>query len=643
MARKRKNLGKDAYCSCLGRFLHPSLHVRDKFPNMNKTKRFTSLRALRLEQRKVRNEDVECVIMTSNEFLDDVGEFIEMYCAKRYVMVNVEGPSLYYFAPNVRINNNITANDDDIEVPVDDQIIEFLNRTSTFHADEEDVQQLQGTVEIDDDNLPAPENIPTPLVNDNACIYDTNWGHSGICSRKMNGATDTKPTLNFPTSYSPTLVDLFDLLFPKAHVENVILKQTNKELKLGPLSYGEFLRWIGLWLLMSTIQGPERHDFWKTNDIDVHDGAPFRLNNLMSRNRFDEILAALTLTDIPPPQYKDRFHYVRQLIDAWNKNINENFKAGWATCLDESMSTWTNQFTCPGFMFVPRKPWPFGNEYHSICCGLSGIMFGVELVEGKDAPKERPFKFEDLGKTVSLLLRLTEPLWGTAKMVVLDSGFCVLKGIIELKKRGVYAAALIKKRRYWPKYIKGDEIKQHFNNKQVGDVDAIRGVFDEQPFHVYGMKEPEYIMLMMTTYGTCERYGKITKRNVNNDEVITFQYPEVIANHFKYRHIVDDHNAKRHAPISIEVVWATKQWEKRVFTFLLAVTEVNVMLAAVYFYNKKQPSMIQFRKDFSKELIYNDLIMKQQEVEEKRVTRSALKDIHELIKIPKKKNLKVVD
>jgi hypothetical protein len=28
-----------------------------------------------------------------------------------------------------------------------------------------------------------------------------------------------------------------------------------------------------------------------------------------------------------------------------------------------------------------------GNEYHSICCGLSGIMYAIELVKGKDHPK----------------------------------------------------------------------------------------------------------------------------------------------------------------------------------------------------------------------------------------------------------------
>jgi hypothetical protein len=84
------------------------------------------------------------------------------------------------------------------------------------------------------------------------------------------------------------------------------------------------------------------------------------------------------------------------------------------------------------------------------------------------------------GKTIGLLLRLTKPVWGTGKVVILDSGFCVLKGIIELKKQGVLAGALVKKRRYWPKYIRGDDIIAHFESKEVGDVDAWHGI----PFHL---------------------------------------------------------------------------------------------------------------------------------------------------------------
>jgi hypothetical protein len=88
-------------------------------------------------------------------------------------------------------------------------------------------------------------------------------------------------------------------------------------------------------------------------------------------------------------------------------------------------------------MYVPRKPHPVGNEYHSICCGESGIMYAIEIVEGKDKPANKVYEYGELGTTASLLLRLTKSIWFTGKVVILDSGFCVLKAIIELAKKGV--------------------------------------------------------------------------------------------------------------------------------------------------------------------------------------------------------------
>ena len=77
------------------------------------------------------------------------------------------------------------------------------------------------------------------------------------------------------------------------------------------------------------------------------------------------------------------------MIVAWNSNMANEFRAGWMTCLDKSMSKWVNKYTCPGYTVVPRKPWPFVNEYHTICCAISGILFALELVEGKNRPKKK--------------------------------------------------------------------------------------------------------------------------------------------------------------------------------------------------------------------------------------------------------------
>ena len=67
-------------------------------------------------------------------------------------------------------------------------------------------------------------------------------------------------------------------------------------------------------------------------------------------------------------------------------------------------------------------------------------------------------------------MRLTEPVWGTGKNVVLDSGFCVLQGLIELKKKGVYAHALIKKRQYWPKHVPGDNVITRDESPRQGQI-----------------------------------------------------------------------------------------------------------------------------------------------------------------------------
>ena len=83
---------------------------------------------------------------------------------------------------------------------------------------------------------------------------------------------------------------------------------------------------------------------------------------------------------------------------------------------------------------------------------------------------------------------MTKPLWHTDKLVMLDSGFFVLKVIVELRKKGVFASALINKCRYCPTFIKGDDVKAHFSDSEVGEFDAWPGYLDSVKFHVRCIK-----------------------------------------------------------------------------------------------------------------------------------------------------------
>jgi hypothetical protein len=113
------------------------------------------------------------------------------------------------------------------------------------------------------------------------------------------------------------------------------------------------------------------------------------------------------------------------------------FLAGWVIymSLDESMSIWHQCWTCPGWIFCPHKPYPLGNKYHTACCALANILFSIELVKGKDSPPQVARDFSANGKARGLLLRMLWPYFYMGQYVVLDSGFCMLKAIIDLPRR----------------------------------------------------------------------------------------------------------------------------------------------------------------------------------------------------------------
>ena len=102
-------------------------------------------------------------------------------------------------------------------------------------------------------------------------------------------------------------------------------------------------------------------------------------------------------------------------------------------------------------------------------------MFVVDFVEGKAYPRQAsPLEFEDLGSnTVGIFWRMMKSYFATGRYVILDYGFCVLKGLIQLRKKNMFVCAVIKKRRYWPSMVPGKEMKDHFGRVEVGETDAI--------------------------------------------------------------------------------------------------------------------------------------------------------------------------
>ena len=77
-----------------------------------------------------------------------------------------------------------------------------------------------------------------------------------------------------------------------------------------------------------------------------------------------------------------------------------------------------------------------------------------------------------------LLLRTTNIYSATDRYVILDSGFCILKGLIQFGKI-FFACAVIKKRIYWPSMVQSKDMEDNFGEVEVGESYSIQGTVDD--------------------------------------------------------------------------------------------------------------------------------------------------------------------
>ena len=97
----------------------------------------------------------------------------------------------------------------------------------------------------------------------------------------------------------------------------------------------------------------------------------------------------------------------------------------------------------------------------------------------------------------------------------------------------------------------------------------LEAITEEDPegkaFKIFCLKEPEYAMKIMVTWMTMEELDRVDTRQEykgRDDDSLAriLKYCQPFGLQFRYRHQVDGHNNRIHAPISIERAWATNLW-----------------------------------------------------------------------------------
>jgi hypothetical protein len=507
------------------------------------------------------------------------------------------------------------------EVVADTDCTDNRNMVPNVFGGNKEIQQLWAEgIEVDDDNEPLhDEAIAAPQPTTATYSYNK----PTFCPRQVDQMPNSEGSwVNHWWDEIAVKLEfkLFQMTMPEQYIRDVVLPTTNIFLT-KTLTISEFYKWLGCHFFMACFQGIQDCDeWWSTVPISMFLGDPFCLNEFMMRRCFKEILAVLMFTDVLPPTmaqggFVNCFHDVRKLIHAWNDHMAAEYNPSWLNCLDKSMNSWLSKF-CPGFMCVPRKPHPFGNEYHTIADGGGGkpILWQIKLVEGKDQPKKadgrtwaHPAEYNSMAATAKTMMTMTKPIHGQGKVVVGDSGFCVRDGVIACHRAGVFFQAYVKKRKAGPQGVPGNKINQFFANRQLRECDMLTQMVDGIRFLVHCCRDSKYVSKIMSTHGTLDECQEHKTWQKVNGHWWLFNYTKPFSRYSRAKHWVDDHNNRRHDPIGLEEVWATKWWPMRQFTFICGVAEVNACYSQARGRCKAPVLQLDFCRKLAQQLLLNTL------------------------------------
>lgn len=429
----------------------------------------------------------------------------------------------------------------------------------------------------------------------------------------------------------------FTSLFPPDLLERMMLATNTKLVANGmrPVSKDELFAVIaGVMMISAFYSGTKRADLFQSSTSPVFNRT--NLSKYISRRRVDDILAALTLSNTEPPPHHDPLFHVREMQCSFNNHMNNVFTPGSLTCLDESMVAYHND-DAPGWVFVRRKPHPHGFEYHTIADQETAVIFRMELVEGRFQPPQASPPTA-IGSMAALLDRMTVRLRGKGHTVILDSAFCVIEGLVDLALKGVYAVAVVKKRKYWPRHVPGDAIISYMKDKPVGELHVAQGKVNNVQINFNCVRHSRYTFILASTYGSHNIVGEPVKLWSPSGGSFSVERNQVLSDYYAARHAVDDNNRTRQGTAGgIERAWGVKSWELRHLAFLVALCESNGLRLYNFFVARttarSNEKLLEYRVKVAEDLL--EALITQDEVRSSsRALRRRSETQHYLISIP---------
>ena len=291
---------------------------------------------------------------------------------------------------------------------------------------------------------------------------------------------------------------------------------------------------------------------------------------------------------------------IRCFIDSFNAVRLNCVVPGTIMVVDECMSAWKGaDFKhradgMPHKTKIIRKPEGVGAEMKSLCCGTTGILLRLDIMEGKERQQVKKYHRE-YGEGTAVLCRLTEPYFGTGRTIVADSAFSSVKALVALLGYGLYFMGMVKTaHKLFPKKFIKD-----WSDGKLPEGLPIRGshilleseTVTGEKFYALGWKDRSTKMVVAnrgTTNPGSDSVRKRHKRVARDGQWTTIvaekriKRPQLIELFFQCFSCIDVHDHYRQGCLGMEREWYTHCWWHRVFGTVFGMIVVDAYLAYKY-------------------------------------------------------------
>ena len=416
-----------------------------------------------------------------------------------------------------------------------------------------------------------------------------------------------KPKLNSGGKTLNTIEALFYHLLPEKWID-LVLTYTNPLLDgrdeiNKKLTKGEFLRFMGYCISLSIHSGIPLHKMWSKTPLPDSTAPPPAMGRFgISQNRFDKVRSVFRCGPSDDASFDaNDWCFCEGLVDAFNDHNQHAVIAGWLLGADESISAWRgkvgkrNPKKCPHRMFVKRKPEPLGVEFKNIGDALSGIMLFMEITKGKAEIVKPKYYSKEVGATAATTLRLSEPWFGTDRVVTGDSWFAGVKTLRLMKENGLDFIGDVKTstKDFVPKGIYQEETADENGAWATWESSIELGGSDKEvPIFAVSHRRGESIHCFISSCGTTLP-GNAHYAYLEDDEEramaeieeyeLTRKCPRVLNDFTLAQPTIDRHNRYRQHILAMEKRLVTNNFSFRFFITLLAIVVVNAFFAHRYF------------------------------------------------------------